>query len=147
LNVHVWNTQSDGENDSRREHSELEFDKAVKLWNQADTNFNNAKDAFSLTNPSSYGPLIGTGLQREVDQTRALFYLGQSLHPYQDIDAHGTIRTTEEHSSGHDSRKFVWRDETRTTVKFSFFDRQRANDSGTRTGNRLNIFRTNTGLN
>ena len=139
------NTNGVGEIDSRQAHADQKLNDAINLWNQADTNYNNARDAFNPHDLSSYLTLGMATYQRNADRELALTYLGQSLHPLIDIESHGNI-IGPEHTSQFDSRGYDWADESRTSVIKSN-DQQRLNDAKEKTNNFFNIFKANTGRN
>jgi hypothetical protein len=144
-----WHLNANGadETDSRVVHSENKLNDAVEHRNQANANYNSAiAELNSNASPFLTKPTYWTiELQRAVGEGLALIYLGQSLHPLQDIDAHGNLVIGGEikHTSEFDSRRNDWENELKISVIPSD-DQQRKNDAHTNTTIQLNDFKKRT---
>ena len=87
-----FNSNTEGEIDTRMNHYEECHQKAVKMWKKADEDYNNRKESFWYR---AYSKVMGQCKaekkwleKREEARKDAMYMLGRGLHPLQDIDAH-----------------------------------------------------------
>lgn len=111
--------------DTRQQHFDEYYNKAVKTWNDAETDYSdgvaNIENTFSYKvkkfffgeEDAKNSCLKNLMEEREEQRKKALEQLGKGLHPYQDIDAHMDWDTgalgigVHRASSGYDTIKII----------------------------------------